>query len=234
MGEQFQEKQKEKTKHPLRSVLFEAIIKVGVTLITAIAGIIVAWIYVDRPYMQERAREVEEEQEENERKLQEEELVVWKREWETHAGIEYIKYTLGTQSEAVQFRVRPYFFYKVTFASGKEVDCWIVNHYTQEEYLSENHQTELLEEYNIEELNGRVENMLQAAKLDKAVTEIDSYTLLLVEYDVREVSPQYACYFFKDGILENRGTEWGSGLIRYKDNHLYNTDRKVWEWVECP
>ena len=93
--------------------------------------------------------------------------------------------------------------------------------------------TELLEEYNIEELNDRMENMLKATNAGEDVMNIESYTLLLVQYDVKEAAPQYACYYFKDGRLENREIEWGSRLIYCKDSHSFSADQRVWEWVEC-
>lgn len=79
-------------------------------IITAISAVIVALIYVLVPDIQERLKKEAEKQDELESVLKGEELVLLAREWETHAGIKYMNYTIGTQSEKVQFRIRPYFF----------------------------------------------------------------------------------------------------------------------------
>lgn len=177
-----------------------------------------------------RRVEDREEQKELEEKQHDEVLSVLEKEWESHAGIEYLKYSIGTASETIQFRVRPYLFCDVTLSSGEIVHCWIQNHYTQEEYLSENGRVELMQENNREVLEYRLESLL----CDKGYkdVEVESYTLLLVEYNVPEVSPEYVCYYLKDSKFQIQGMEWGNELICDKYGHTFDAECKTWEWIE--
>lgn len=174
--------------------------------------------------------EEQEEQKELEKKQHAEALTVLGKDWESHAGIEYLKYSIGTASETTQFRVRPYLFCDVTLSTGEVFHCWIRNHYTQEEYLSENGRIELMQENNQEVLESRLESLLQ--KKGYKDIEVESYTLLLVEYSVREVAPEYLCYCLKDGKFQIQGMEWGNDLICDKDKHSFSAECKTWEWIE--
>lgn len=172
-------------------------------------------------------KEAQEVQKELEQKQNEEALEVRDEEWETHAGIEYFKLVIGTANETIHFRIRPYLFCDVTLDTGKVIHCWIGNYYTQEEYRSEDGIVELLEEYKPGEMERRFETMLQ----NKGYRKIEIYSVLLVEYSVREVSPEYVCYCLKNGKLQIREIEWGSALIHDKDKKSFNAECKTWEWI---
>lgn len=215
----------------------ESIAKIIVAIITAIGAITTALISVygsitskQMDISEVHRTEEQEEQKELERKQYEETLNVKDRSWESRAGIEYLRCSIGTASGAIQFRVRPYLFCDVKLSTGKVIHCWIQNHYTQEEYLSENGMIDLLAECNQEVLVERLESLLENEGYSDI--EIETYSLLLVEYSVSEVSPEYVCYCLKNGKLQMCKIEWGYELICYKENHTFNAECKNWVWVE--
>lgn len=187
-------------------------------------------VYLKKMDFLEKERvEEQERQQEFERKQDKESLVIQDRVWEVHAGIKYLGYLVGTGSETTQFRVRPYLFCDVIYSTGKEVHCWIRNHYTQEEYLSEAGKVKLLEVYEPEVLENRLEKLLSE---DKDVEGVKSYTLLLVEYSMREVSPEYVCYCLQEGKLQIREPKWGSELLSGKEKYFFDAECSNWEWIE--
>lgn len=211
-------------------------VKIIVAVLTLIGVISTALInagkdvFLKKMDLLEKERvEEQERQQEYERKQDEESLVIQDRVWEVHAGINYLGYQVGTGNETTQFRVRPYLFCDVIYSTGKVVHCWIRNHYSQEEYLSEAGKVKLLEVYEPEVLENRLEKLLSK---DKDVEEVKSYTLLLVEYSVREVSPEYVCYCLQEGKLQIREPKWGSELISGKEKYFFDAECSTWEWIE--
>lgn len=180
--------------------------------------------------IEKKRMEEKEKQEEFERIQDEESIVIQNRVWEEHAGIEYLGYQVGTDSETTQFRVRPYLFCDVIYSTGKVDHCWIQNHYTQEEYLSEAGKVELLEVYEPGVIEDRMENLLKEEKKEDVETEL--YTLLVVEYNVREVSPEYVCYCLQNGKLQIQELKWGSDLIDSKEEFIFDSECSIWEWNE--
>lgn len=212
-------------------------VKIRVAVLTLIGGIVAALItaesniyikYIDID--EEKRVEEEEKQEEFERIQDEESIVVQNRVWEEHAGIEYLGYQIGTDSKTVQFRVRPYLFCDIVYSTGKVDHCWIQNHYSQEEYLSEAGRVKLLEVYEPGVLENRMESLIQAEKNEDV--EIELYTLLLVEYNMREVSPEYVCYCLQNGKLQIQELKWGSELITSKEDFIFDAECSTWKWVE--
>jgi len=213
MGDTAEKKRRKKEE---RIALWE---KIRIPIITtglALCGAVFQTIY---PVVKSEERIAEQE-------LQDAILKISDTVWEKRAGIRYLKYTITVADENVRYRIKPYFCFYVKLKNGEEQISIIENYYSQGEYISDKNQIVLLKEDSDSDLEEKMSNLLQDKNLEWS--QMESFTLLLVEYENCEVFPGCVFYSLDGNSLDIEEASEGQEILVNGKRHQYSADLDVW------